>query len=151
MSKVIRWKVSKKLELKFRWDRGAAFDLSSEGFDGPDMDRFDAFSTTFLWAACQNRGKASPKQLLLHIFKDAEDNEPREGELQQEMQQTIIEVMKHSPWKELAKAMEKHLEGSADSDGPVIGGEEEEPGKLPDPSDVNTSSESGPDSGPVVE
>ena len=151
MSKVIRWKIADKTELKFRWDRGAAFDLSSEGFDGPDMERFDAFSTTFLWACCQNRGKSTPKQLILLIFKGAEGNEDREAQIQEEMQTTLIEVMKHSPWKEVALAIEAHLEGDEESDDITIGGEEEALGKLPSPSKEEPSSESGPDSDPVVE
>ena len=148
MNKVTRWKIDKKTELKFRWDRGAAFDLSSEGFDGPDMDRFEAFSTTFLWACCQNRGKATPKQLVLLIFKNVTPEE--EEELQKQMLQTLIEVMKHSPWVAIAEALEDHFEGSEDSEGVVIGGEDE-PGKLPSPSIEETSSASGPDSEPIAE
>ena len=147
MSKVIRWKVDKKTELKFRWDRGAAFDLSSEGFDGPDSDRFDAFVTTFLWACCQNRGKATPKQLVLLIFKGTDEDEEQEATLQQEMQETFIEVLKHSPWKEVAIQLESFLEDAEGAnDDVVIGGEEEKPGKPELSSTEPDSSENGPDS-----
>jgi hypothetical protein len=133
------WKIGEgKPTLKFQWTQGAAFDLSSEGFDGPDGDRFQAFAVTLLWACCVNRGKSTPRQFAQMLPEDSPED----------FQSVLISVLKESPWDAVGKAIEESL--SEEEEGQVIGGDEA-PGKPDTPSTETDSCESGQDSGSLVE
>lgn len=137
--KRVRWKIGRGKELLFAWSRGAAFDLSKEGFQ--EFEFSEAFTTTLLWACCLNRGKSTPRQFA-ELLPEGSD----------EGTEVFLELLRNSPFEAIAEELEKALNEQDAEEAFGDDDEEDELGKQPDHSPPQeTILPNGEDSAPDAE